>query len=168
MHHPAAQWGLAGLKWEGPFMRLRTRLLSILAVPALFLGISLASAGAASASTTPNANAAQNGKISATYDQFYFDSNGGHVVTFACTGEHIQNSAQTKENETCAITGDTSGLVAGTFASFPGGPGDGIFGAFGDEYWYSDYNGVFATSWQATFKQTGNGSWSLRMYPVYS
>jgi hypothetical protein len=131
----------------------------------LCLAASLATTAAAGASTTPNANAADNAKISSTYVQYYFAGSSYHAVTYACTGEHIDNSAQVKENETCAITGDTSGLIAGDFASNPGSP-YGILGAFGYSSWFSDYNGVFATAWQATFKQAGNG-WTLRIYSQY-
>jgi hypothetical protein len=133
---------------------------AILAVPALVLG-----AGAASASTTPNANAATNGKIDTSYRQAYVNGSGVHVVTFTCTGEHVDNSAQVQENETCAITGDTSGLIAGSFHSNPPSP-VGTLGAFGPSVWFSDFNGTEATAWQATFKDAGNG-WTLRMYSQY-
>lgn len=135
-------------------------LAGLAAAPALALSLGLA--GAASASTTPNANAATNGKIDTAYAQTYHNGSGFHTVTYTCTGEHVDNSAQVLENETCAITGDTSGLIAGHFAGSP----SGMMGAFGNSTWYSDFNGVFATSWQATFKDAGNG-WTLRIYSQY-
>jgi hypothetical protein len=138
-------------------------LAGLIAAPALVLSIGLSTA--ASASTTPNANAATNGKIDTSYLQAYVNGSGFHVVTFTCTGEHIDNSALVKENETCAITGDTSGLIAGSFHSNPPSP-FGIFGAFGNEFWFSDFDGAVASAWQATFKDAGNG-WTLRLYAQY-
>ena len=107
---------------------------------------------------------------------------------WTCSGSHIVKSAPKpfiKDSETCVISGNVSTYYAGTFASgapcppsygappgnecgsFPpvaGSPGtiDGLVN------WFSDFNGVFASSWSITITRNSDGTFTAQIDSYYS
>jgi hypothetical protein len=76
-------------------------------------------------------------------------STSGHVSGWSCKGVHTDNSSGISDNETCTVAGDTTGFIAGTYAGDP----SAYFPPYnypGGSFWYSDYDGVQATSYIAT------------------
>ncbi len=69
-------------------------------------------------------------------------------ATAHCAGLHVVTKKQITDYETCLITGDTTGFVAGTYQTYPGAPVGNLppFGEFTG--WFSDFNGAGATSWK--------------------
>src|SRR5207249_4258670 len=65
---------------------------------------------------------------------------------FMCSGAHIVNKT-VKDSETCLITGDTNGFVAGTYFGNP----TADIPPLGVVPWFSDFNSDQASRFIATF-----------------
>jgi hypothetical protein len=107
----------------------------------------------------PNANSADNVHFTADYLEGTLSAG---VVRWQCTGEHIVNNAQTKDSETCALSGPgLASYVPGRYGdgpltgnpalggTFPGFPG------FTGFFWFSDSGSGQTTS---NFLVTVNGA----------
>jgi hypothetical protein len=76
----------------------------------------------------------------------------------------------TKESETCLISGDTTGFVAGTYSGNPTGNLPPLGATF---QWSSDYffglDGSFvpATSWTVKVTDNGDGTFTLDAVSYY-
>jgi hypothetical protein len=138
--------------------------------------------GVASASAAPNGASTHY-----TAGPFYGATPGAN---WTCAGNRIvSNGAGTKDVESCLISGDTSGYVAGTYKSDPklgvgvGGPCNGLavgFIPFINELlgiptnqvacWYSDFDGAGATKWTLTFADNGTSpdTWTLSIVAYYN
>jgi hypothetical protein len=86
------------------------------------------------------------------------------VSNWACSGAHVVNRVSVKDSETCLISGNTAGFVAGTYVGKP----TANIPPFGDTQWFSDYNGVEATSFTATILNNGDGTFSLYITAYYA
>ena len=111
---------------------------------------------------------------------------GGPNATtlWTCNGNHIvSNGAGTKDTETCAITGDTSGFVAGTWKSNPAlGTGFGVctgaalavipwYNTTVPPYqtcWLSDFNGAPASQFTWNVDSNGDGTFTLYIVAYYN
>ena len=100
------------------------------------------------------------------------------TTTWACSGAHIvqtqANNSFYKDSETCLITGDTTGYVAGTYSSDPNspyGPNTGILPPYGYITWNSDFTTEFsaaATSWTVTISLNTDGSFTANIEAYYA
>lgn len=120
----------------------------------------VATTAAAALTSLPIGVAASDGsatQFTAVYPTPMLD---GGTSTWTCSGVHIVNPVSVKDNEECLITGDTSGLVAGTIVGDPKAnwPGIGYLG------WSSDYNGVEATHFKGHFVSMGDGTFKLTIH----
>jgi hypothetical protein len=99
----------------------------------------------------PNTQSADNVHFTADY---YESTLSAGLVHWVCAGEHIDNTGQVvRDVEECSISGPGTaqyqpGLYQNlgqqpnpNYGTFPGFPG------VTNIYWFSDYNGVFATNW---------------------
>ena len=82
-------------------------------------------------------------------------------ATFTCSGAHVVNRNYIKDSQTCFVTGDTTGFVAGTYSGNP----SGFIPPCGTCFWQSDFNGVFATSWTETLTDNGDGTFTACVLP---
>ncbi|MHB8380657.1 MAG: hypothetical protein ACYDB2_12240 [Acidimicrobiales bacterium] len=88
----------------------------------------------------------------------------------ACTGNHVVTEGQAPEDiETCLMSGDVSGMTAGTFSNSPGVvSGYWPVAAWGQKSWVSDYYPArtVATSWTVNSVNNGNGTftWNMTFY----
>ncbi len=87
----------------------------------------------------------------------------GGSADFTCSGAHIVNKT-VKDSETCLITGDTNGFVAGTYFGNP----TADIPALGPVQWFSDFNGVQASSFIATFVDNGDRTWTMYIVAYYT
>jgi len=104
--------------------------------------------------------AATTGKGSAT--QFTAAYANG-TTTWTCSGVNVANKNVIKDNETCVISGDLTGYVAGTYTGSP----YGYFPTLGTSQWNSDYNGALATSWTITLVDDLNGTFTANIAAIY-
>jgi hypothetical protein len=104
-------------------------------------GVSAASAERASVSVTP-----------------YTASWTFNGVSATCYGARVVTATTVTDYEACRYTGDTSGIVAGTYSGNPRGviPGICPLGC----RWSSDYDAAIATSWTETLFSNGDGSYT--------
>ncbi len=121
------------------------------------------------------AMAGGNGAIATPFVASY--TNTYYVTThLECSGAHVAlqkaNNTFFKDDESCLITGDTSGFVAGTYTSDPGS----YFGnvpPYGNHAfaWASDFpgeNGAWATSWTVTISLNPDGSVNFNIDAYYA
>jgi hypothetical protein len=113
-------------------------------------------------SSTAFASTAKPLQFTATYT---VSLNGSPTSTWTCSGVHINNKTF-KDSETCVISGDTTGFVAGTYTSGTGGWGN--LPPFGSVQWTSDFNSAIATSWTITIVDNGNGVFTADIVAYYS
>jgi hypothetical protein len=113
------------------------KLISIAVTLIAATGLALAGAGIASANTG-------NAHFTATYTE---PTASGGTVTWTCAGEHIVANSQVKEEENCALSGDTSQYVPGFYTGDPFGTFPGFPSSVTNVDWISDYNGQVATSY---------------------
>src|SRR6266852_7278113 len=85
------------------------------------------------------------------------------LADFTCSGAHIVNKT-IKDSETCLVTGDTNGFVAGTYFGNP----TADIPALGPVQWFSDFNGVQASSFIATFVDNGDRTWTMYIVAYYT
>ena len=113
---------------------------------------------------TMASNGAQTTPFSATYT--------AGATTFTCSGANIYKTAPNafnKDSETCLVSGDVSGIAAGTYSGNPWG----YYPTFGTAEWLSDSSsgsmsvGLIATSWTATFVDNGNGTFTEYIVAYY-
>jgi hypothetical protein len=76
----------------------------------------------------------------------------------------IANKVNVTDNETCLLTGDTDGFIAGTYRGHPSGP---LPPYGGDATWKSDLDGRVATSWQITLVDNGDGTFTAYIHASY-
>src|ERR1019366_5235830 len=90
----------------------------------------------------------------------------------ACTGNHVEIAGQAPEDiETCLMSGDVSGMTAGTFSNSPGGDsGYWPVAAWGQGSYLSDYYAAptEATSWTIASINNGNGTFTWNMTAYYA
>jgi hypothetical protein len=106
--------------------------------------------------------AANPGNGSATKFTALYDFPTG--TTWTCTGTHVANKNVIKDNETCVISGDVSGFVAGTYT------GNYPITGYTASGWNSDFPGTLntaATSWTITETDNGNGTFTLGIAAIY-
>ena len=86
------------------------------------------------------------------------------TATFTCSGAHVVTKNFIKDSQTCLVTGDTTGYVAGTYSGSPAGfvPPCGIC------FWQSDFNGAIATSWALTVTNNGDGTFTIDALSFYA
>jgi hypothetical protein len=105
--------------------------------------------------------------------------------TWTCAGAHIVNKAGIKDSETCAVTGDTSPYIAGTFTSgeicpsndqyYPrsiqGTPACGELPPYSapglPAWWLSDFNAHPATSWTVVMTMNRDGTFKAAIVAHY-
>jgi hypothetical protein len=83
---------------------------------------------------------------------------------WTCSGTHVANNNVFKDNETCLVTGNTTGFVAGTYTTGMALPPFGVG-------WSSDYPpeaGALAISYTITETNNGNGTWTVSITAFYS
>jgi hypothetical protein len=85
------------------------------------------------------------------------------VSDWTCSGAHVVNKVSVKDSETCLISGNTAGFVAGTFVGNP----TANIPPFGDTGWLSDYNNIEAKSFTATIVNNGDGTFTLDITAYY-
>ena len=116
----------------------------------------------------PAAAMASNGALTTPFSATYT----GGATTFTCSGANIHKTAPNvfnKDSETCLVSGDVSGIVAGTYSGDPWG----FYPTYGNAEWQSDSSspsmsyGLIATSWTATFVDNGNGTFTDYIVAYY-
>lgn len=85
------------------------------------------------------------------------------AATWTCSGVHIVNKT-IKDSETCVISGDTTGYLAGTYTGAP----VGAFPPYGSITWLSDFNGALATTWTITMTDNGDGTFTANIVAYYA
>jgi hypothetical protein len=140
------------------------RLLLIVGLAIAALGFSVAPAAASSPAVVS--------PFTATY--LTVASNGVDVSIYTCSGNHVDNNGKglvkqgflSQDSETCQITGNTAGYVAGTYSGNPLGtlPPIGV----GNVAWFSDFNGVQAASWTITIVDNLNGTFTANILAFYT
>ena len=97
-------------------------------------------------------------------------------ATWTCSGSHIVKSGNganfIKDSETCVLSGNTAGFLAGTYANggpcaVAFGPNVGNFPPFGCVIFLSDYNGATATSWTIGVTDNGDGTLTADIVAYY-
>jgi uncharacterized protein YcfJ len=86
------------------------------------------------------------------------------VSNWTCSGAHVVNRVSVKDSETCLISGNTVGFVAGTYVGNP----NANVPPFGVTGWFSDYNGAVATSFTATIVNNGDGTFTQYLTAYYA
>ncbi|TME55897.1 MAG: hypothetical protein E6I58_09425 [Chloroflexi bacterium] len=69
-----------------------------------------------------------------------------------------------KDSEICTVTGDTSGLVAGTYVGNP----TANVPPFGEVPWFSDFDGVTATRFKAIIVENPDGTFTQHILAYYN
>jgi hypothetical protein len=109
---------------------------------------------------------------------------GTDSSTWTCAGAHIVNKAGIKDSETCAVTGDTSPYIAGTFTSGEICPNTGQYPpsirgtrACGElppysapgqpAWWLSDFDAQPATSWTVVMTMNRDGTFKVDIVARY-
>jgi hypothetical protein len=134
----------------------------------LIAGLAIGALGFA-ASPVLASNAATTVKFTATY--------AVGAATWTCSGKHIDNHGipGSQDNETCLVTGDVTGYVAGTYTGTLGAYApcaDGNVPPIGDALWNSDYPpilGLCSNGWTIIETDNGNGTFTVAItafYPV--
>jgi len=120
------------------------------------LGV-LAAVGVAALVVAANAAATGGTTFTASYTQ-----NGRD---YRCAGTHFVTTVSVNDVETCLVTGDTQGRVAGTYSGSP----KGFFAGEGSNvYWKSDFDGTSrATSWTTTVVDNGDGTFTDQIVAYY-
>lgn len=135
---------------------------------ALIAAITIGAAGLlATAPATAHAATVTTAKYTAGYTR---TGPTGLVTGWSCSGKWKLDTStgNATETETCIVSGSTAGMAAGTYTGDPSGPMPGLAGV---EYagggsslvgtdtfaWYSDYDGVQATSWTIVVTKDGKG-----------
>lgn len=98
----------------------------------------------------------------ATQFKVSYSPDGG-TTTWTCVGTHVVNNNVTKDEETCSISGNTTGYVAGTYSGSP----FGNFPPYGSIYWQSDFNGARASSWTIRLAANGGGTFTAHIVSLY-
>lgn len=116
---------------------------------------------------------ASNGATTTQFSASYLN-----IAQFDCSGAHVVKTSpkvSVKDSETCLLTGDTTGFVAGTFTStyMVGTQGWGFlppynFDGYGNAAWGSDYDGAVATSWTITSVDNGDGTFTWTIVAYYA
>ena len=88
----------------------------------------------------------------------------GGFSQWTCSGVHVVNSVSIKDSEICTITGDTSGLVAGTYVGNP----TANVPPFGEVPWFSDFDGVTATRFKAVIVENPDGTFTQHILAYYN
>lgn len=85
----------------------------------------------------------------------------GGTATWTCTGNRVVNHGHPAglDSATCTVTGDTTGMVAGTYTGAPAGalPPNPAF------TWVSPFDGKTAASWEAVVMDNGDGTFSVEV-----
>jgi hypothetical protein len=77
-------------------------------------------------------------------------------ISATCHGVRVVTDATVTDYEACLYTGDTSGMLTGTYSGSPRGVTPGIC-PLGCR-WSSDFDAAIATSWTETLINNGSGS----------
>lgn len=119
---------------------------------------------------------ASNGATATPFKASY--DNGATLSTvphFTCSGARIAKASFVKDSETCLVTGDTTGFVAGTFQSttFDGTYGWGpmppySFDGNGNGAWASDFDALPAISWTITSVDNLDGTFTWYIVAYYA
>jgi len=88
----------------------------------------------------------------------------GGFSQWTCSGVHVVNGVSIKDSEICTITGDTSGLVAGTYVGNP----TANVPPFGEVPWFSDFDGVTATRFKAIIVENPDGTFTQHILAYYN
>ena len=88
----------------------------------------------------------------------------GGFSQWTCSGVHVVNLVSVKDSEICTITGDTSGLVAGTYVGNP----TANVPPFGDVPWFSDFDGATATSFKAIIVANPDATFTQHILAYYN
>jgi hypothetical protein len=134
----------------------------------LIIGLAIAALGLSAGPTLAN-NAAVKTNFTVTY------VNG--TTTWTCSGKHIVNNGVkgSQDIETCLVTGDVTGYVAGTYTGTLGAYApcaDGTIPPYADAIWNSDYaplGGLCSNGWTITETDNGNSTFTVAItafYPV--
>jgi opacity protein-like surface antigen len=110
-----------------------------------------------------------------TTDTITFVGPGPGGATFSCTLSHITNPAFPgnatsggRDNETCLISGNTTGYIAGTYSGAP----IGVFPPIGSPVgWASDYpplNNEVASYWTFDVMDNGDGTFTFTGHAIYA
>jgi hypothetical protein len=113
---------------------------------------------------------ASNGKATPFKVSYSYRSDPGAL--FTCSGARVVNSQKTLESETCLISGDTTGWVAGTYSGNPVGnfpPINSQFTWFSDYFFSLDPTGPdpAATSWTAVVTNNHDGTFTVNAVSYY-
>jgi hypothetical protein len=120
------------------------------------------------------AMAGGNGATSTPFKASYATSENGINIYSVCSGTHVvlqkPNNTFYKDDETCLITGDTGGFIAGSYSNNPGSPyGNvppvGLSGVGSDS---TVEPGALATSWTVTISLNRDGSVNEHIEAYYS
>jgi hypothetical protein len=84
---------------------------------------------------------------------------------WTCSGAHVVNRVSIKDSETCLVSGNTTGFVAGTYV---GNPTTNIPPFGPNAGWGSDYNGAVATMFTQTFIANGDGTFTMDITAYYN
>lgn len=87
----------------------------------------------------------------------------GAGQTWTCTGIRFVNRDIIQDGERCLISGDTTGIFAGTFSGSP----YGAFFSRPNSRWASDYDQQIATQWTMTVTDNGNGTFTAQILAFY-
>lgn len=96
------------------------------------------------------------------------------AMNFNCTGEHVFNKGPGgQDDETCLLSGDTTGLVAGTYTNDLNnqyGSTVGVLAPWGDVVWTSDYYSTptNASSWTICIANNGDGTFTMDIDAFYA
>jgi hypothetical protein len=113
---------------------------------------------------------ASNGKATPFKVSYHYSSDP--LAIWTCSGARVVNSQKTLESETCLISGDTTGWVAGTYTGNNVGNLPPISSTF---VWYSDYFFSLdptgpdppSTSWTAIVTDNHDGTFTLNAVSYY-
>jgi hypothetical protein len=116
------------------------------------------------------ASSGKSTKFTATYQSQPSVSPAGHISTWTCSGTHVANKTF-KDSETCVISGDTTGFVAGTYTGTSANGGVGTLPPYDSIVWNSDSpleSGAQATSWTITIVDNLDGTFTATIVAYYS
>ncbi|SRR6266540_773947 len=83
---------------------------------------------------------------------------------WTCSGARVDNPVSVKDSETCLVSGNTAGYVAGTYTGSP----YGNFPPYGTVGWQSDFDAALASSWTLTITDNGDGTFTVEIVAYYS
>jgi hypothetical protein len=134
----------------------------------LIAGLAIAALGFSAGPVLANNGSGAGTAFAASYG---LPASDGGTTTWTCSGAHVVNKVSFKDSETCIISGDLTGYVAGTFSGNPLGYFPPLFPLFGLVPWFSDFpgeNGATATSWTATVTANADGTFTQNIVAYYT